>query len=211
MLTPNTLKYLRLIYAAVQLEDLTLVDELKNKLKEEISQSPNFSEDDKLALENAVQFIGPETAKFTVPRICGNKPEVTINSEGTLTITVEESEIHRMVVGMFSQEALAQFQKFVKDLTGTGLSEDAQEIHNPERGIQISLRSPEPNSLTNYQERVIQLIKEPAFQNYLAQDNYLAAEIARLSNSDNPDQQRIQELNTQRENLLRQYLRNLQS
>ncbi len=209
---PNTLKYLRLIDVAIQLEDQTLVDELKTRLKEEISQSSDFSEDDKLALTNAVKLIGKNTAKFTVPRICGNKPEVTLNGEGNLTITVQESEIHRMVVGMFSRGALEQFQKFVKDLTGTSLSEDAQEIHNPERGIQISLRSPEPNSLTNYQERVIQLVKEPAFQNYLAQDNYFAAEIASLSSSNNPHNLiKIQELNTQRKNLLRAYLRNLQS
>jgi len=184
---PKTLLYMKLIEVAIKSgASKETIEQLKNQLQAEIKASNDFSEDDKQALANAVSIIGPGTAKFTVGRICGHRPEISVDAQGRTTIKVEESEIHRLVVGIFGQQPLDQLRKFVADLTGQKKEEvdlDVDSIGNGKITIMID-KAQQLGKVekTDYQLAVERIITDQSFQEFLTKDNFLASQIKDLEN-----------------------------
>jgi len=186
---PKTLLYIKLIEVAIQSgASEETIEQLKNRLKTEIEASDQFSEDDKQALANAVSIIGPSTAKFTVGRICGHRPEISVDAQGRTTIKVEESQIHRLVVGIFGQQPLDQLRKFAADLTGQRKEEvdlDVDRIGNGKITIMVKTKAKqlgEEKGKTDYQLAVERIITDPHFQEFLTKDNFLVSQIKDLEN-----------------------------
>jgi len=184
---PKTLLYMKLIEVAIKSgASKETIEQLKNQLQAEIKASNDFSEDDKQALANAVSIIGPGTAKFTVGRICGHRPEISVDAQGRTTIKVEESEIHRLVVGIFGQQPLDQLRKFIADLTGQNKEEiklDVDSIGNGKITIMID-KAQQLGKVekTDYQLAVETIITDQSFQKFLTKDNLLASQIKDLEN-----------------------------
>ena len=184
---PKTLLYIKLIEVAIKSgASKETIEELKKRLQAEIEASNDFSEDDKQALANAVSIIGPGTAKFTVGRICGHRPEISVDAQGRTTIKVEESEIHRLVVGIFGQQPLDQLRKFIADLTGQNKEEiklDVDSIGNGKITIMID-KAQQLGKVekTDYQLAVETIITDQSFQKFLTKDNLLASQIKDLEN-----------------------------
>lgn len=183
---PATLKYMRLLKSAGETGDQELLEELKKKLATEITTQEGYSKDDKEALVHAVEKLTPKSYAFSVGRICGNKPELTIDGQGILHIRVQESAIHREAVGLYGQAELDQLRKFVADFTGKKKEEvnlDVAEIVGT--GIRISLEEKGgTQEKTDYQQRVEELIRERAFRDYHERDTTLAARQKILESKD---------------------------
>ncbi len=90
-----------------------------------------------------------------------------------------------MVVGTFGQPSLQQLKKFIADLTGMKKEEvnlDVAEIVDP-KGILVigaitrARQGNEETAKTDYQEAVERIIADEEFQKFLAEDNFLVAEI----------------------------------
>ncbi|MFH1055187.1 MAG: hypothetical protein V1744_03715 [Candidatus Altiarchaeota archaeon] len=179
------------IYADVDSKDKTsprakerdgVIDALKGILVKRIKARDDLSEDEKEGLAKAAESIGPEAYKFTVGRICGNQPSMTVDSTGKLVIDVQESAIHQEVIKLFGMKSYEQLVKFCSDVTGKdkesvsasmnaggAIDSDAVRIQ-PSTGDRRA-QSPE----TDYQQRITALIGDSQFQNYVFLDNDLAA------------------------------------
>ena len=219
---PKTLLYMKLIEVAIKSgASKETIEQLKKQLQAEIKASNDFSEDDKQALANAVSIIGPGTAKFTVGRICGHQPEISVDAQGGTTIEVEESEIHRLVVGIFGQQPLDQLRKFAADLTGQRKEEinlDVDSIGNDKITIKIKTEAQKlgkKQDKTDYQLAVETIITDQSFQEFLTNDNFLVSQIKDLENqlentTDSDEKQNIEakiaSLKKQRLNNLGNYL-----
>lgn len=212
---PETLKYMRLMKIAGETGDTAKVEEIKSKLASFIESQSDFSLDDKAALTMAIKGLSSESYRFTVPRICGNKPEFAIDENGRVEITVQESAIHREAMAVFDQDSLKQLTKFIKDLGGPahlGLDDDPIETEN----IVFKLATGESGSQdhhNDYQERIAQLISEESFRTLLDADMQLSEEASRLEQelaADPATTQNIQpqlvEIRSKRTALLDSYL-----
>lgn len=169
---PDTLKTMRLLKTAGEIGDPTLADQLKVRLVENINNTASLSLDDKEALTMAAGSLKPDSYKFSVGRICGNKPEFDLDPTGKLTIRVAESEIHQEAVGLFGQESYDQLQKFVADLTGkkkgeVDMNQERVTTANGKMEIRLKTGAAKSTEQTDYQRQVESLIKDPAFQEFI--------------------------------------------
>ncbi len=155
---------------AAESGDKDAINELKNLLIEKInSDDPTLqlTDADKKGLTMAAQSITAESFKFSVGRICGNRPEVTLDSSGKVRITVQESEIHRETVGVFDMEAYGQLAKFVKDLTGKDIEISGDEDIDTDKiafTIISAGKAGVEASKSDYQRNIETLLREPRFQ-----------------------------------------------
>ena len=179
---PDSLKTLRLMKAAGEIEDGASIEALRQQLAEQIQQNPDFSGDDKEALSKAVASLGKKSYQFSVGRICGNKPEIAIDEKGKIIVTVQESAIHQEAVGLFGQQSYDQLRKFVADLTGLDKSQitdemlDRDEIGNEKFVITLAIKDKRSSERTDYQKRVEALITDVEFQRYIGQDEGFATQ-----------------------------------
>ncbi len=169
---PEAVKIMRLLRTAGEINDASSIDRLKGKLVSIINSKDDFSSDDKRALLMAAHSITPESYKFTVDRICGNKPEYRI-ADGKLHISVNVSEIHQEVVGLFDRGSYNQLEKMIKDVYGYVLKpgESPKKITSPEGHI---LEKREKGEKSDYQ-RILEslIINDGYFQDFLITDNRL--------------------------------------
>lgn len=211
---PDTLKYMRLMKSAAEIGDEDLFKELKSQLTARIAIHNEYTKDDKKALTNAVKIMHKESYAFSVGRICGNKPELTIDAQGILHIRIEESAIHREVMGLFGQEQLDQLRKFVEGFTGKkrrGKEEEKIDLDNPEiKGlhvhIHVNLKNGNAAHTTDYQERVDALITEKAFRDYHDRDTLLATRETILNTNEAPDTYALEKIREERKRILQTYL-----
>ena len=89
-------------------------EELKQQLIKQIKENPDYSKDDKEALEKAAESLKGKSYERAVGRICGNQPKVTIDSTGAVEIKVQESAIHQEAVGLFGEKSYDQLKKFIR-------------------------------------------------------------------------------------------------
>jgi hypothetical protein len=173
---PETLKYMRLMKVAGETGDTEKVEEIKQKLSEFINSKADFSPDDKEALNMAIKGVNAESYRFTVGRICGNKPEFEITENGKVEITIQESAIHREVMAVFDQDALKQLQKFIKDLGGPkDISVDTTSIDTEKILFKLATGDTEKSGERNdYQERVMSLISEEKFRSFVIAESDLS-------------------------------------
>ena len=181
---PETLKYMRLMKVAGETGNTEKIEEIKQKLAEYIQSQPNFSPDDKEVLSMAVRGVSAESYRFTVGRICGNKPEFDINENGKVEITVQESAIHREVMSVFDQGSLNQLKKFIKDLGGPkDIPLDATSVDTEKILFKLATGEDGKSSERNdYQERVMSLISEEKFRNFILEESDLAQQQETLQN-----------------------------
>jgi hypothetical protein len=177
---PESLKYLRLMKTAGEVNDQTAIEKLKHKLMTTIGDKTELSDDDKLALRSAVQSLGAESYKFNVDRICGNKPAYTINESGQLQITVQVSEIHQEVIRLFGQESYKQLVKFIKDACDVSLVGDLPVVVESADG-KVAVIQKGVVGKSDYQKAVERLvIHDEQLRDFLLADEKLQRQIAVL-------------------------------
>ncbi len=178
---PKSLETMRLLKTAGEIGDKALVEELKKSLVEHIKATESFSEDDKEALTLAVSGLSAQAYKFSVPRICGNKPEFTIDAQGKVEITVEESAIHQEATALFGGESYQQLKKFIKDLGGP---KDIPELGDTVETEKITFRLKKAEGATpektDYQKNIENLIKNEQFNALSIEDDRMNAEQKKL-------------------------------
>ncbi len=188
---PDTLRVMRLMKTAGEIGDDVALGGLQTQLVEGIQKDESISVDDRDALVQAAKSLTKDSYKFAVGRICGNKPEFTLDTSGKLTIEVTESAIHQEAVGLYGQESYDQLRKFVADLTGTekkqvDLNQDSIVSQNGKMEIRLKLGEGKAQEASDYQKQIESLIAEPAFQEFIlgtenrAGDGRLSAEQALL-------------------------------
>lgn len=184
---------------AGEIGDETAFLQLRRELAGKINASDQLSLDDKDTLALAVLGQGnadgndpkkglqAEGYKFTVGRICGNKPEFAMLEDDRLFITVQESAIHQEAVGLFGQESYDQLRKFLADLQGVSKEEVNLDTPEIEAGsLVIRLRTGEQKSqiTTDYQQKIIEIRQaNPAFVEFANQDISLSLESLALEKS----------------------------
>ncbi len=208
---PETLKIMRLLKVAGEIEDKETMERLKNNLISVINSKEDFTNNDKRALIMAVRSLRPESYKFLVGRICGNKPEVFIEENGRVVILVEESAIHQETIKLFEQKAYDQLHKFVADLTGRKKEEVAQEMNSDteeivSERIKILLKIGEKKSYekSDYQRNIEELISDFGFREFCEKDNELLKKQKVFEALEN--QEEVERIKNQRRNLLSQYI-----
>jgi hypothetical protein len=173
--------------------------QIRRELAGKISASDQLSSDDKDALSLAVLGQGNmdgndlkkglqvEGYKFTVGRICGNKPEFVMLDDDRLSITVQESAIHQEAVGLFGQEAYDQLRKFIADLQGVSkenVNLDTPEIEAGSLVIKLRTGKQKAQTATDYQQRINEIRQaDPAFVEFANQDIGLSLEQQALEKS----------------------------
>jgi|GEM_PF-3524926 len=183
---PQTLETMRLMKTAGEIGDQALVGELKASLIDYIASSDEFSEDDKQALVMAARSLEKNSFKFNVGRICGNRPEITIDRSGKVHIEVEESLIHQEVVGLFGQQSYTQLKKFIADLSGLKKEQVSDEMLNSgsvdskKLEIKLKIGAQRAGEKTDYQERIERLLSNEKFNAFSIEDDRLGAEQRKL-------------------------------
>lgn len=183
--SPDSLKTMRLLKTAGEIGDEALENELKQQLIKQIKENPDYSKDDKEALEKAAKSLKGKSYERAVGRICGNQPKVTIDSTGAVEIKVQESAIHQEAIGLFGEKAYDQLKKFIEDLTGIDKKEVTEEMLNqPEivgkdKKVKILLDigdEKKSNERSDYQKRIETMIKDKEFREYSDQDLEMSKE-----------------------------------
>jgi len=198
---PETLETMRLMKVAGEIGDEALIGELKANLIDRIKSIDTFSEDDKEALMMAAQSLNKNSFKFSVGRICGNKPDISIDQLGKAHVEVEESVIHQEAVGLFGQQSYDQLRKFIADLNGmkkeqvTDAMMNQDSIDTEKLEIKLRIREHRSGEKTDYQERIEQLIKNEAFSVFAIEDDRSGAEQKKLESlvKDGASQETIQQ------------------
>lgn len=196
---PETIKYMRLMKTAGEIDDEAAFLQLRRELAGKINGSDQLSSDDKDALAFAVlgqsnsdgndpkKGLQVEGYKFTIGRICGNKPEFAMLDDDRLSITVQESAIHQEAVGLFGQESYDQLRKFLADLQGVNkenIDLNASEIIAGSLVIRLRTGEQKSQTATDYQQRISEIRQaDPAFVEFANHDIGLSLEQLALEKS----------------------------
>ncbi len=177
---PESLKAMRLLKTAGEIGDKDMIENVKNKLVADIKGNENYSEDDKEALTKAVSGLGENSYKFSVGRICGNRPEVSIGQNGKVNIKVQESAIHQEAVGLFGQQSYDQLKKFIGDLEGKEKEQITDEMLNQEKIegknviIELAIGDKKSAEKTDYQKRIENIVTDKKFVEFSRKDLILS-------------------------------------
>jgi len=175
----NSLKTMRLLKTAGEIGDETLVKQLKQQLINQIKEDPDYSDDDIDALEKAANSLSGKSYERSVGRICGNKPEFTIDPTGAVKIKVQESAIHQEAMKLFGEKAYDQLRKFIADLKGIEKEEvteemlSKQEIDGKGKRVKIVLSIKEGRAAdrSDYQNRIEALVHDREFRDHSDEDH----------------------------------------
>ncbi len=174
---PESLKAMRILKAAGETNNHEMAEMAKKSLIGAIKNSGRYSPDDQDALIQAVDSLNEQSYRFSVPRICGNKPEISIDQNGRANIKVQESAIHREVVGIFGQDAHKQLKKFIKDL-GVELNEseilNTSKIEGKRVTIELAIDDNKAQESTSYQRRIEEMITDKDFVSFSRKDLVLS-------------------------------------
>lgn len=173
---PDSLRVMRLMKTAGEIGDQESFNKLQVQLIKDIQGNANYSKDDRDALTQATHSLRPDSYKFLVGRICGNKPEYSMSDKGDITISVQESRIHQEVVGLFDQTSHDQLKKFVGDLTGKSEGDvdlNSDSIRSTSGKLEIKLKIGVQRSAegaNDYQKRIERLVADNSFQEFIIGD-----------------------------------------
>lgn len=173
---PDSLKTMRLLKTAGEIGDMEMVSRVKADLIATINASENYSEDDKEALTQAVSALSENSFKFSVGRICGNSPSVSIGPDGRVTISVQESAIHQETVGLFDQKAYNTLKKFIADLSGKAPDDITDEMLSQDKlesgkvTIELAIGDKKAAERTDYQSRIEAIVSDEPFVEFSRQD-----------------------------------------
>jgi len=146
-----------------------------------------------------------ENYKFSVPRICGNKPEIIINEGGKVVIIVQESAIHREATALFGGKELDQLKKFIKDLGGPkDIPEFSETIETAKIIFKTKRAEGSSPEKTDYQESIATLIQEPRFRAFAEQDDMLGKEQKALEIA--KEMGEVEKIKNTRKELVQKYL-----
>lgn len=196
---PETIKYMRLMQTAGEIGDTETFLQLRRELVGKIRGNEQLSPDDREALSLAVMGQGNEDGsnperglqaegyKFSVGRICGNKPEFSMTDNNMLVITVQESVIHQEVVRLFGQKSYDQLRKFLADLQGINKKDvnlNTTEIVAGSLIIRLQTGEQRATALTDYQQRIEKMrLADPTFVEFANNDIILSFEQLSLEKS----------------------------
>jgi hypothetical protein len=181
---PESIEAMRLLKTAGEIGDEETLEKIKLNLVDTVKNNPDYSTDDKAALEKAI--MGTKDAngkvqggltstsyKFTAGRICGNKPDISIARDGHVTISVQESAIHQEVVGLFGQKSYKQLEKFVDDLTGKRGNVDldqASSLTSEKIDIKIAKGEGREKEKTDWEQKIDAMVERPVLQEWSRDD-----------------------------------------
>jgi len=127
-----------------------------------------------------VSGLGENSYKFSVGRICGNRPEVSIGQNGKVNIKVQESAIHQEAVGLFGQQSYDQLKKFIGDLEGKEKEQITDEMLNQEKIegknviIELAIGDKKSAEKTDYQKRIENIVTDKKFVEFSRKDLILS-------------------------------------
>ncbi len=171
--TPSTLKHMRMIKTAGDIGDKTLLEQLKGDLKSRIESTDGLSDDDKHALGMAVKNMTGGEFNFSVRRILGNRPEYSIDPEGKVTVSVQESAVHRDVMKLCGQPSLGLLDKYLKDISGAKVHvEDTDtQVETPNVRFELGVGKNRARELTPFQQELsAAFLEDPAFSKWAVAD-----------------------------------------
>ena len=178
---PEAMKIMKLLRTAGEIDsvDSSVMEGLKNNLVYTI-RSKDLPKDDEMALLSAAKSLNKDSYKFTVDRVCGNKPQYEINNQGKLKISVAVSEIHQEVVRLFDRQSYKQLTKFLKDALGQSIEGDFPVSITSDQGHTLERR--ETTEKSDYQRQLEEAIKgDPAFTDYVNTDNQLRTQVEAIN------------------------------
>lgn len=171
--TPATLKHMRMIKTAGDIGDKTLLDGLKADLKDRLEHTAGLSDDDKHALGMAVKNMSGGEFNFSVRRILGNRPEYAIDPDGKVTVSLQESAVHRDVMKLCGQPALGLLDKYIKDISGAKVHvEDSQtRVDTPAVNFELGVGKNRAQEMTPFQTQLsAAFLEDPAFAKWAVKD-----------------------------------------
>jgi hypothetical protein len=180
---PETLKYMRLLKTAHEINDPGLASQLRDRLVEHIGDMEGLSPIDRKSLQLSVKMLPAEGYKFSVGRICGNEAEYSAalqpNGSVKVDISVQESNIHQQMVSLFDVQQLQQLNKFVSDLTGKKVDlanqPDIDSIDTPVISIKLRKGREKDSELRDkFELKVIEIITDPELGSFSRNDHILA-------------------------------------
>lgn len=207
---PESLKTMRLMKAAAEIGDDKQVGALKESLLSHINANEDYSESDKKALSAAARGLSVDSYKFSVGRICGNKPEISVSENGGVEIKVEESAIHQEVVRLFEQDSYDQLKKFIADLTSVSKDQVSEEmlrqgeIGNDKLKIILKIGEKKSDVETDYQKNIESLIDSPDFRKWVQEDNILSK--SQKDAEAQEDLKRADEIKKRRKDIIEDYI-----
>jgi len=179
---PETLKYMRLMKTAGEVGDQAAFLDIRRELATKIKEQETISQDDKDALMIAIMGKdnedGVDPAKGiqangylrTVGRICGNKPEFSMDDKGRLKISVKESDMHLEIMKLFGMPGYEQLTKFIADLRGDGKPVDPNATEIDAGNLVFAIQKGSATT-TDYSERIKQVEQnDPIFVEYANKD-----------------------------------------
>lgn len=169
---PDTLVTLRLLKTAAEVGDDNLVNTLKQRLITQVSTKEGLPDDDRQNLILAANSIQKDSYAFVVPRICGKNPEFSVSDDGTVTVKVQESAIHREVTSIYGLKEYSQLVKFIADVLGIpkaergniDLGSDRISSKNGKLNIELALGEKAGKEITDYERRIQEIVHDVYFQ-----------------------------------------------
>lgn len=174
---PKTLVSMRLIKAASEIGDKGSMDTLKERLKDQIASREDLSLEDRRAMCIAASKFEPLDGIYSMRRIVGNEPEYALDSRGKVTLTVQESAVHKDIAQIAGDERYKILRMWVKDLSDLQLGQISPQqrvIDSEKVTFKVNLGAQRAKELTPFQSEIQKVFtgNEP-FSRWATRDNCL--------------------------------------
>lgn len=200
---PRSLKSLRMLQTAAEVGDKALFKELQGDLKQKVEAREDLAPDDRKALSNAVNTMDELAHRFNTRRIAGRQPTYEVSADGTITVGVKESPIHRQVAALFGQPAYKQLEKFVEDNAGREVKFDgrSERVEGGALVVDVQLGTSSQVKQTAFEAQVTEtVLNDAAFTKFAMLDSQLSKQQQLQT-----DASEVEAIKTRRLQLLQQY------
>ncbi len=203
---PKAIKSLRLMQTAAELGDETLFEDLKSDLKKTIEDRDDLAPDDRAALSASVNTVDQAAYRFSVSRIAGQRPTYDIDAEGTITVGVQESPLHRQTAALFGMPAYGQLEKFVADNAGQEikLNGQSERVEGGPLVVDVQLGTSPNAKPTAFETELSQaLSSDQPFTKFALLD----AQLSKQQKMNTPESSALDSIKTKRRHLIEAYRR----
>ncbi|MFA5504876.1 MAG: hypothetical protein WC423_05595, partial [Vulcanimicrobiota bacterium] len=200
---PRSLKSLRMLQTAAEVGDKALFKELQGDLKQKVEAREDLAPDDRKALSNAVNTMDELAHRFNTRRIAGRQPTYEVSADGTITVGVKESPIHRQVAALFGQPAYKQLEKFVEENAGREVKLDgrSERVEGGPLVVDVQLGTSPQVKQTAFEAQVTEsVLNDAAFTKFAMLDSQLSKQQQLQT-----DASEVEAIKTRRLQLLQKY------
>lgn len=169
---PACLKGLRLMKTAGELGDDNAVQRIRTQLIADLQQRDDLSPQDREALQLAASQIQPRELTFASNRTAGVDPQLSIAADGGVQVEFRESAVHRQVAALTGTRPFKLMGGMVKDLTGTPSQVNTREDELQVGGFQFRFLHGADRAAptTVEQEIATHYFGDPTFTKWALQD-----------------------------------------